>query len=526
MTGMDSRQSGVRPYVYFCVVIAALGALNNGFNTSSLNIPGDSVKQCPGGPGVIEYYQGSSLPMCIPMSDWIWGVATGMFAIGGLIGALLADPMSSKWGRRDSMLMINTSFIIGAALLSTSTTSGQFAVGRIFVGIGSGFMTVVISMYIAEIAPPTHRGALGSFLQLFMTIGILVIEAIGLGLSSAVGWRIVVVFTIVPAIVQMVCLPFCTRSPRWLISQNRIEEARAALLHLRNGDIEEEFSEMVASAKKKQDTTSINDEKIIQGNDSAVVAHDKNGSTSDAEESDTPAFESEVALSVWDLMTIPVFLKLTLCMVVVHAGSQLSGINAVMYYSTTIFQIAFGNQAPYVTVGVGALNVVLTVVSLLLIDRVGRKILLLVSEFGMCVFCVIMCVSVVVGIPALQVVCIMLFVCCYAVGLGVIPFILVAEVFPTYAVGAASSVALVANWFFNFIIGLIYPTLQAAMGGYVFLIFAGIGLAHGIFTIFFIHETKGKSIETIGHELGWINVNPAVIQRRKLEKKMAKKSAH
>lgn len=383
--------------------------------------------------------------MCIPMSDWIWGVATGMFAIGGLIGALLANPMSAKWGRRDSMILINSSFIIGAVLLSTSTTSGQFAVGRIFVGIGSGFMTVVISMYIAEIAPPSHRGALGSFLQLFMTIGILIIEAIGLGLSSAIGWRIVVVLTVVPAIIQMICLPFCSRSPRWLISQNRTEEARAALLHLRNGDIEAEFADMIASAQKKQETAA-KDEKLVEGNDSAVVANDGQASDSDVENNDAAKFESEVALSFWDLMTIPVFLKLTVCMMIVHAGSQLSGINAVMYYSTIIFQIAFGSQAPYVTVGVGALNVVLTVVSLLLIDRLGRKVLLLISEFGMFIFCVIMTVAVVVGIPALQVVCIMLFVCCYAVGLGVIPFILTAEVYPTYAVGAATSAALVANW--------------------------------------------------------------------------------
>ncbi|KAJ2956775.1 hypothetical protein NQZ79_g7440 [Umbelopsis isabellina] len=521
MTGVDSRESPVRPFVYFCVVVAALGAMNNGFNTSSLNIPGDNVKNCPE-PG-IQNYPGSTLPMCIPMSDWIWGVATGMFAIGGLIGALLSNPLSAKFGRRDSMILINSTFIIGAALLSTATTSGQFAVGRIFVGIGSGFMTVVISMYIADIAPPRHRGALGSFLQLFMTIGILVIEACGLGLSSAIGWRIVVILTVIPAIIQMICLPLCTRSPRWLISQNRIEEARAALLKLRVGDIEEEFADMIASAQKKNDG-SADEQKIADGNDSAVVANDEGNSDVEADKGEAK-FESEVALSFWDLMTIPVFLKLTICMMIVHSGSQLSGINAVMYYSTTIFQIAFDQQAPYVTVGVGALNVVLTVVSLLLIDRLGRKVLLLISEFGMFVFCVIMCVSIVVGIPALQVVCIMLFVSCYAVGLGVIPFILTAEVYPTYAVGAASSAALVCNWFFNFIIGLIYPTLQAAMGGYVFLIFAGIGLAHGIFTIFFIHETKGKSIETLGRELGWIDVNPAEIRRHKLEQKNNKKAA-
>jgi hypothetical protein len=123
-----------------------------------------------------------------------------------------------------------------------------------------------------------------------------------------------------------------------------------------------------------------------------------------------------------------------------------------------------------------------------------------------------MTISVVFNVAPLQIVCIMLFVRCFAVGLGVIPFIYTAEAYPTYAVGAATSMALIVNWFFNFIIGLIYPTLQAACGGYVFLIFAGIGLLHGIFTIFFVRETKGKSIETIGQEMGWIDINPREVK--------------
>ncbi|KAG0165485.1 hypothetical protein DFQ28_003017 [Apophysomyces sp. BC1034] len=495
---MDSRQSGLSPYVLFCVAVASLGALNSGFNTSGLNIPGDAVRYCPGVPkGQVTYYENSPLPQCLPMGDWIWGVATGMFAIGGLIGAMVANPMAKRFGRRDSMILINVAFFIGATLLSTATSSAQFAIGRIFVGIGSGFMTVVISMYIAEISPPQYRGALGSMLQLFMTIGILVIEAIGLGLSSAVGWRIVVIMTVIPAIAQMVLLPFCARSPRWLITENRVDEARVELLKLRNGDIEEEFADMVLALskgggqEKKPAPTS-------EG-DSAVGFQ--------ASEEKNSAFESEISLTFLQVMKIPVLAVLSIKMMLIHAASQLTGINAIMYYSTSIFAMSFADQAPYVTIGVAALNVVLTFVGLGLIDRLGRKMLLLISAVGMCVFGVLMCIGLKYAIGPLQVICIMLFVASFAVGLGMIPFVITAEVYPTYAVGAASSVALAVNWFCNFVIGLIFPTLQSACGPYVFLIFAGISFAVAFFIFFFVPETKKKSIEELGRELGWADLD-------------------
>ncbi|KAI8381080.1 general substrate transporter [Radiomyces spectabilis] len=513
---MDSMNSKVRPFVFFCAIIASLGTLNSGFNTSALNIPGDNVRYCPNvAHGVQTYYPNSPLPQCLPMSDWIWGVATGMFAVGGLIGAMLAGPMSDKWGRRDAMIMINVSFFIGAILLSTSVHSAMFAIGRIFVGIGGGFMTVVISMYIAETAPPRSRGLLGSFLQLFMTIGILVIEAISLGLRSAVGWRVLTVITVVPAIAQMICLPFCPRSPRWLISQNRIDEARLELLRLRNGDIQEEFADMVLALSKGggADRKKPADE-AHQDRDSAAGFETK--------EADEPAgaepFDAEVNLNFFQVMTIPVLARLTLKLFVVHCASQLTGINAIMYYSTSIFQDSFGDNAPYVTVGVAALNVLLTFVALGLVDRLGRKVLLLISAIGMTVFSVLMTIGLRFNVSPLQVVCIMLFVASFAVGLGIIPFILTAEVFPTYAVGAASSACLVVNWLCNFIIGLIFPTLQRACGPYVFIIFAGIAFLTAIFLLLFIPETKRKSIEEVGREVGWYGISLDTI-KQKAEKK-------
>ncbi|KAI8987238.1 general substrate transporter [Mycotypha africana] len=505
---MDSRDSGLRFFVVFCAAIAALGAFNNGVNTSALNIPGSVLTHCPGVPfGTVTYYPHSPLPQCIPMTDWINGAATGMFAVGGLLGALASGWLSQKFGRRDSMLLINITFFVGAILLSTSTEPGQFAVGRLFTGIGSGFMTVVISTYISEISPSKYRGALGSMLQLFLTIGILIIELIGLGLSSAVGWRIVVVITVVPSIIQMICLPMCARSPRWLISRNRIDEARVQLMRLRKGDVQEEFSEMLLS--------------LTGGDDSVGKAPNNEYGDKDsfdnvgAVEKSNGAGNSEEALSVIEIFRSRPLAIITLKMLVVHASSQLTGINAVMYYSTSIFENSFGDVAKYVTIGVGGLNVVLTIIALGLVDRLGRKILMVISGYGMTIFSVLMMVGLRFNISALQVVSIYLFVASYAIGLGVIPFIINSEVYPTYAINASASMALAVNWLCNFIIGLIFPALQSALGPYVFLIFTGISAIVTTFILIFVPETKQKSIEQIGREVGWADVDPATLRRRK-----------
>jgi MFS family permease len=430
-----------------------------------------------------------------------------MFAVGGLLGAMASGYMSSRFGRRDSMIIMNVNFFIGAILLSVATTSAQFAIGRIFVGAGSGFMTCVIGIYVSEIAPPKLRGALTSLLQLFTTLGILIIECISLGLSSAVGWRIVVVITIVPTIGQMLLLPFCARSPRWLISENRIDEARVEFLKLRNGDIEVEFTDMLLGLTKGAE------EKPAPESDKDSAAGFDN--TIPKSETDNAVFESEAQLNIIQIMSIPVLAWLCLKIFVVHALSQLTGINAIMYYSTSIFELSFGDTAKYVTIGVAALNVVITVVGLSLVDRLGRKTLLLISTAGMCIWCVVMTISMRFNVSALQVVCIMLYVAFFAVGFGMIPFVITGESFPTYAVGSASSACLAINWLCNFIIGLIFPTLLGACGPYVFLIFAGLSLVAFLFVFAFIPETKQKSLDEIGRQLGWYGINVTEILERK-----------
>lgn len=355
----------------------------------------------------------------------------------------------------------------------------------------------MIGIYVSEISPPKYRGALTAILQLFTTLGILIIELISLGLNSAIGWRVVVVITVAPTIIQMVVLPFCARSPRWLIGKNRIDEARVEFLKLRNGDIEAEFTDMLLGLTKGGEETKV----VSEETDKDSAAGFDNSVSKNA------AFESEAQLNILQIVSIPVLAWLSFKIFVVHALSQLTGINAIMYYSTTIFEASFGDTAKYVTVGVSALNVVITVVGLALVDRLGRKTLLLISTAGMTVWTVVMTIGMKYNVSALQVVCIMLYVAFFAVGFGMVPFIILAESFPTYAVGSASSACLAINWLCNFIIGLIFPSILSGCGPYAFLIFAGLSFIAFVFIFIFITETKQKTIDELGRQLGWYGIN-------------------
>ncbi|KAI9278386.1 major facilitator superfamily domain-containing protein [Phascolomyces articulosus] len=487
----NPKQDGIHPFVIFCSVVASTGTFNAGVNTSALNIPAYFIRNCPGvEPSDITYFSGTGLPQCIPMSDIVWGFATGMLAFGGLLGAILASPMAEKMGRRDAMCFINITFLIGAILISAATTSTMFIIGRVFVGIGSGSMSVLVSMYIAEIAPPKQRGMLVGLLQLFATCGILAIELCGLGLQSAVGWRISSAITIIPALLQIILLPFCVRSPRWLINHNRTDEAYKALSQLRMGDIDAEFNDMthcssnntviqhsppsLISSTDNEDTL-ITDQCVKHQKRSYNTIHNDMVKTLSEASSSSPIKKEGIkALSLTQLIRIPIFAKLTLKMMVLHAGFQLCGILAIMYYSTSIFETTFdGSVAAYVTVGVASVFVVSTMIGLTMVDRLGRKVLILFSSIAMGISSILMTVALVFDIPVFQVICIMLFVATFAVGLGICPFLFSSESFPTYAVGAACSASLMTNWLCNFMIGLLFPTMMRGLGDYVFIPFAG-----------------------------------------------------
>ncbi|KAK9711334.1 Bifunctional purine biosynthesis protein PurH [Basidiobolus ranarum] len=304
--------------------------------------------------------------------------------------------------------------------------------------------------------------------QLTCVIGQLVTQAAGLGLSSRAGWRICMSLTGVVAIIQLVTLSFITETPRYYMSKDRVEDAEKSLLKLRKGmDITNELQIMAdarAHAKVGGEKTSIMDGFKYIMRDSTTRKH--------------------------------AFMCMFLCII-----QQLCGINGIMYYSTSIFTSIYGNRtAQYLTVGVGAINLLATCVTILLIDRVGRKFLVLLSLAGMASFNVLMIIGIECNDSGLVILGLFAFVVSFALGMGPIPFLIISELIPTRAVSTVASCSLGLNWFGNFVVGFFFPSLKETMHGYVFLIFVGCCIAGFIGVLFFLPETKGRSIEEItGH---------------------------
>ncbi|ORX94916.1 monosaccharide transporter [Basidiobolus meristosporus CBS 931.73] len=455
----DSKNLKFTPYIWLCGVTAALAAFASGFNSAAPNTPESVIRNCD-----LNAHSSGGLPACLPMSSGTWGLAVGILAIGGLVGGLSAGPAANRFGRKWTLICNNAFFIVGAILVATATTVAQFVAGRVIIGIACGAASVVAPMYVAEISTNGARGILGTMYQLFTVIGILVANCAGIGLTSVPGWRYLFGIAIFPPILQVILLLFCTESPGYLLSKNKVDEARVALQKLRSGCvIDNEFNEMISAA------------------------HSEEG--------------KEEALNIVQVLKNSRLCKLFIVAMIMHAYQQLSGINSVIFYSTNIFNDIFGvDNSQYVTVGVGCLNLVMTLVSVALIDRVGRKPLLYTSGIGMCVCSVLIVIASIYGVNTLMVVAVMLFVATFAVGLGPIPWMLMPELIPTYAIGAASSTATAVNWLFNFVIGQTFPPMKDALGNYSFLPYAVICALGIVYTFFLVPETKGRNPNEISKQ--------------------------
>ena len=190
--------------------------------------------------------------------------------------------------------------------------------------------------------------------------------------------------------------------------------------------------------------------------------------------------------------------QVALIVILIHCFQQLIGINAVMYYSSTMFTLMYSPEmSKYMAILCSIVNFLLTVVAIFLIDRIGRRSLLLVSQAGVCIFAVLLTIGYVYNISVLMMLSIFGYVAFFAVGMGPIPWVLISELSPVYASSSIGSSAAAMNWAMNFLIGQCFPVIFSKIQGYSFLIFAIVAIVTLIFTYFKIPETKGRSIEDI-----------------------------
>ncbi|OAQ34690.1 general substrate transporter [Linnemannia elongata AG-77] len=491
---MDSREVGFPGYMVYCGLMASLTSLSIGYVIGSPNVPETAIRGKDGHCDPSAPHSG--FPGCFEFADLLWGFAVGSFCLGALAGGLSGGTVQNVFGRKKTMFISNIFFIVGAILLGLTYHQAQFIVGRIIIGFACGLGGVVAPTYLGEISSIKGRGTMGTMYQLLIVVGILISNLIGLGLSTAPKWRILLAINGIPALIQMFLLPSLVESPRYLVSQNRLEEARVALQKLRGADtnIEHEFADIV---------------QLILGRGSSAAARPNNQDSAFEEYKADPeaAVTATNAGTSKNYSIARLFTSecrgLALLGILIHFLQQASGINGLIYYSTTFLGDVFGSgNSKYITVGVSCCNLLATLASVALIDRTGRRTLLLISFAGVSLSSILLVIGAYADVGVLVVVAVFLYTASFAIGLGPIPWLLLSELLPTYALSSASAVATGVNWGTNFIIGLVFPSLNKGLGNGTFILFAAFTAFGFFYTWFFVPETRARSIEEIMAEKG------------------------
>lgn len=521
MTDLQSSYDLKLPrYMVFCVLASSLGFFCNGWVIGSANLPGKVTHACE----LTTDLHSKTFPDCLPMNDALWGFAVSSFCIGGLMASLSGGYLQNKYGRKPLITYNSLGYIFGGLLIACATNTSMFIVGRIMCGYACGLGSLVIPIYICEISTVQSRGMMGAFPQGSITIGLLIATLIALPLSTVPLWRLNYALVVVPAVFQLIVMQFCVESPRFLVSNHRMEAARVSLEKLRaHACVEVEFYEMIEGQLGTETALFVTRRQKIVSNSTLMVEGSKDDDLTLALPSPplskvledkltlthVPSNSKEETTELHGTMNLiqifcdPFIRRIAFLVISVHMLQQLIGINAVMYYSTTIFELIFptGEMSKYMSIITVALNFVSTVISVLVIDRMGRRTLLLISICGATSFLVLLVIGYVYEIDALLLTSVLAYVCCFAVGTGPIPWILTAELTPVKASGSVGSIATCLNWSMNFLVGQCFPILFSKIQGYSFIVFCLFGFLYAVIVYFLLPETKGRTLEDITAEL-------------------------
>jgi len=387
-----------------------------------------------------------------------------MVSLGAIFGAILGGPLCDRLGRKKIVLSSSIVFVVGAIGLSLSGSVNEIIVWRFLIGFAIGISSATAPLYIAELAPRQIRGALVTINQLFITIGILASYLIGLLFVETQSWRTMFAIAAIPAALQFLVMVFFPESPRYLTNIGKKEKALAILKRYRGT---EEDAVLEISHIEKM----INQKK--------------------ARWSELLSKRVRPALLVGVGVTVI---------------QQITGINTIIYYAPTIFKFAgftSDKAALLATTWVGIVNVLMTFVAIYLLDKVGRKPLLLFGLGGMVVSLIVLGIgfhqTVSVGFMAvIALICLFAYIGSFAYSLGPIGWLLNSEIYPLHIRGKGMGVATCANWASNFIVTATFLNLINLLGkAGTFWLYGLIGFLGLLFIWRKVPETKGKSLEEI-----------------------------
>ncbi|EGQ0356645.1 sugar porter family MFS transporter [Staphylococcus pseudintermedius] len=401
----------------------------------------------------------------IPLNAYTEGLIVSSMLVGAIVGAGLSGPLSEKLGRRRLVFMISIVFIIGALILALAPTMEILVLGRVIIGLAVGGSTAIVPVYLSELAPTDARGSLSSLNQLMITIGILASYLVNYAFAPIEGWRWMLGLAVVPSVILMIGVIFMPESPRWLLEKRGEKAARDVMkLTYPASEIDHEIENM---------------KKINQ-----------------------------IADNTWTVLKSPWLLSTIIIGSVFALLQQLIGINAIIYYAPKIFATAgFGESTAILsTVGIGVVNVLVTIFAISIIDKIDRKKLLVIGNIGMVASLLIMSALIwLIGVNSaawIILLCLTTFIIFFGVSWGPVLWVMLPELFPMRARGAATGIAALVLSIGSLLVAQFFPVLTDVLQvQQVFLIFAVIGIIAMIFVIKFLPETRGRSLEQIEQDL-------------------------
>jgi SP family sugar:H+ symporter-like MFS transporter len=453
-------------------IVAAVGGFLFGFDSSVIN-------------GAVDAINGQ---FGLENSPFLSGFAVAVALLGSAVGAWFAGPAADRYGRVRVMLIAAAAFAVSSVLSGLAFAVWDLIIWRFIAGIGIGIASVIAPAYIAEIAPARIRGRLASLQQMAIVLGIFVallsdaLLAAGAGAAAnelflgAEAWRWMFIVGVIPSVIYALLALRIPESPRYLVAKGRTEEAARVLASVLGTSVDSVQTKIgeIAESLRREDKPSLRD---LRGHAAGLRP------------------------IVWVGILLSVF-------------QQFVGINVIFYYSTTLWQaVGFSESDSFIASVINALiNVVSTIVAILIVDKVGRKPMLLGGSAGMVVTLTIMAVAfsqsvLTVGAdgtesPSLPgpwgpiaLVAANLYVVSFAVTWGPVVWVLLGEIFPNWLRAAALAVAAAAQWIANFIVTVTFQALADLSLAFAYGLYAAMALISFFFVARYVQETKGKELE-------------------------------
>lgn len=455
---MTSGAGTARPSQWAIWFFGALGGILWGFDTGVIS-------------GAILF-----IPDDVPLTSLQEGMVVSGLLVGAMLGAGLSGRLADTLGRRPLILAGGIVFVIGTLGAALGVTVTMLVGFRFVMGVGVGIVSVVVPMYLSELAPAAIRGRLTSLMQLLVTVGIFLAYVTAWWFAEARDWRWMIGLGVIPAVVLAVGIYTQPESPRWMVAHRSgggVDDARALLVRLRGTreEAERELAEIRESVRVERENT----EKVSLG---TLFA---------------PRLRKVVVIGL-----LLVFFQ------------NFVGINTIIYYAPTLLtDVGFGDTGAIgANVAIGAVNMLMTLPGMYLIDKAGRRPLLRWGALGMCVAMIVLAVTNLVGLEqgplllGLTLAGIVVYIASFSISWGPVQWVLLPELFPLRVRAGAVAFCVTFNWLFNMTVALLFPSLLEAFGaGWNFLFFALTTAAGYVYATRLLPETKGRTLEEIERDL-------------------------